>query len=117
MHPAVKITETRTEKKLKTEMIKDGRGNVRTVCSCRREVAGAGRIAYIIEEEAGESRALYGTPCERFYTLVIRGVGGECRLTDVAREEEEALSLCMRFAAASVLPVNAEEILEELLYT
>lgn len=101
---------------MKTAMIKDGRALAHVVCSCRRDVADVGRVAYIIEEECGESRAAYGTPCARFYTLVVRGGGRECRLPDIARDKEEALALCMRFAASEVLPVHAAEIFEELTY-
>lgn len=101
---------------LKTEEKKNGRMGARCVCTCSREIGEAGRVEYAILSEDGASRAEYGTPCEVFYTLVIRGAGRECVLTDVAREEDEAISLCLRFALEEVLPVNAEEVFEELFY-
>ena len=114
---AEKITEIRTGKILKTDMIKSGREVGKAVFSCQRDVAGVRRVAYIIERESGESRALFDTPCACFYTLVICAPSDACRLADVSRDLDEAIALCMRFADAAVLPVGAEDVFVELCYT
>lgn len=99
---------------LKIKAKNAGRSEICEICACHREVEGAGHVVYCVVRESGKSRAAYGTSCEFFYTLLIKSESGLCRLTDVSREQEAALSLCSRFAAAGVLPMNAEEVYEDL---
>ena len=99
---------------LKIKVKNSGRADEQEICACHRDIAGVGHIVYSVVRESGGSRALYGTPCASFYTLIIKTERAFCRLTDVSREREEALSLCARFAAGAVLPANAEEIYEDL---
>lgn len=101
---------------LETEEKKDGREAARCVCTCSREVEEVGRVEYAIYAECGESRADFDTPCAVFYTLIIRGTGRECALPDITRDEDEAISLCLRFALGEVLPANAEDVYEELFF-
>ncbi len=99
---------------LKIKAKNKGRADAQEICACHREIAGVGHIVYSIVRESGRSRAIYGTPCTSFYTLIIKTERALCRLPDVAREKEVALSLCARFAEGAVLPANAVEIYEDL---
>ena len=89
------------------------RGGVRCVCTCFRAFGELEEVRYALWEEPGESRAEFGTPCERFYTLTVCSALEECRLVDIAREESEALAICMHFARLGVLPANADEVYED----
>lgn len=102
---------------IKAEKKKAGREENERVCACRRRVEGVGIIEYLVLREEGASRTSFVEPGSHFYTLIIRGENGECCLRDVSRSRSAAVEFCLRFAREEVLPVNAEEVLEELLYT
>ena len=53
---------------------------------------------------------------EGLYAMLIRGVNGElCHLPDIARTEERAISLGRLLSEADVSPINADEVVEDLL--
>ncbi len=99
---------------LKIKAKNKGRDETEEICACHLELEGVGHIVYRVVRECGKSRAGFGTPSEFFYTLMIRTEHDLCRLPDISREREEALSLCERFVAGAVLPANAEEVYEDL---
>lgn len=100
----------------KTEQ-KRGSGTERHICTFCRAFGELEEVRYTLWEEPGESRLVFDTPCDRFYTLTVHSAEGECRLVDIARQESEALSICMHFATLGVLPANADEVYEDFCLT
>ncbi len=73
------------------------------------------RVTYRLLLEEGSSRAVYGTACSFFYTLVIEDRDGTVSLPDIARDEAAARRWFFLFAEAGVPSGTAYEVAEELL--
>mgnify|MGYP003313223908 CR=1 FL=1 len=61
---------------LKIKAKNEGREEKCVIYACHRDLCGAGHIVYSVLRESGKSRAVYGTPCAFFYTLVIESERG-----------------------------------------
>ncbi len=77
----------------------------------------------LVQETPGEVIAAgENPPCryllvreKEFYSLVIRGEGESCLLSDIGRDEARARAVLALFAESGVPPCTAREVAEELL--
>ena len=79
-----------------------------------------GMVRYRLTVADGASRITFGTGCRQIFNLTIEicteeGVLERCKLTDVTRDEEEALNVMAKMVIGQVTPFAARGVMEELL--
>lgn len=72
-------------------------------------------VTYLLIREDGGDRALFGTPCPVYFSILLRQGEDLCRLPDVAREAREARRFFRALVRGRVTPFTAPEVAEEWL--